>query len=206
MSPDGSGVVFEVTFDFSYLAPLGFRGPLKPEQEGIFFVRADGTGLRRLGPASREAAQRFIGVPSTSSGASISAYLEPFFAFSPNGELITFMDRGPGPAGEDAPQVVILDIATGGRTQVTHLPDAPPDPSYLAVPATEFPGFADDDSIEFFSRTNPDGLNPEGSLRSFTLKTDGTGLTVLPAPVVLPGSQIVPSFFITGSVTKLQDP
>jgi hypothetical protein len=193
-SPDGSGVVFEVTFDFSFLAPFGLRNPLKPEQEGIFFVRSDGSGLRRLGPPSREPAQRF------SLTSPIFDYYFPFFAFSPNGKLITFMDRGAGPAGEDAPQVVILDIATRART-LTHLPDAAPDPTSPALPATGFPAFEDDDTVRFFSRANPDDLNREGTWRSFTVKTDGTGLTVLPAPVLLPGSRVVPSFFITGPVT-----
>src|SRR5262249_38087470 len=62
VSPDGSTVVFEVTGEFSIVSgqhsildpPL--HQPLLPQdQEGIFVVRADGTGLRRLGPPSREA-------------------------------------------------------------------------------------------------------------------------------------------------------
>src|SRR5574341_1207837 len=42
VSPDGASVVFEVTDEFSPL-PLN----LPPEQKGIFWVRADGTGLRK---------------------------------------------------------------------------------------------------------------------------------------------------------------
>lgn len=203
VSPDGSGVVFEVTFDFSLLKRVGVRDPLLPEQEGIFFVRADGSGLRRLGPASREPAQRLTGLISTS-GNNGSVYSFPFFSFSPDGRAITFTDRGPGPAGEEAPQVVTVDIASGTRFQVTHLPDAPPDPSLPAVPATVLPAFSDDNTIQFFSRANPNGLNAEGAPRVFTVKTDGTGLTVLPAPRLLAGSQIVPSFFITSSVTDVE--
>ena len=51
MSPDGAAVVFEVTDDFSINPPLPLHLP--PEQKGIFFVRADGSGLRSLGPPSR---------------------------------------------------------------------------------------------------------------------------------------------------------
>lgn len=39
---------------------LGTRNPLTAEQQGIFYVRADGTGLRRLGPPSQEPAQRIL--------------------------------------------------------------------------------------------------------------------------------------------------
>src|SRR5215475_9806852 len=48
--PDGSGVVFEMTKQFSVYPPFT---PEPPQGEGIFLVRADGSGLRRLGPASR---------------------------------------------------------------------------------------------------------------------------------------------------------
>ena len=47
--PDGSGVVFEVTNDFSLFPAL----TPEPPEKGMFFVHADGAGLRRLGPASR---------------------------------------------------------------------------------------------------------------------------------------------------------
>ena len=48
VSPDGAAVVFEITDDFSVFAPNKLAAP---EQEGFFFVRSDGSGLRRLGPA-----------------------------------------------------------------------------------------------------------------------------------------------------------
>ncbi|HKA29698.1 MAG TPA: hypothetical protein VKH82_10000, partial [Candidatus Binatia bacterium] len=96
--PDGSGVVFDVTKQFSpALTP-------EPPGEGIFFVRADGSGLRRLGPPSRF--QFFLGQFS--------------WPVSPDGRTIAFIDLGPSTAGYDAPQVFLLDIRSGGRRQLTH--------------------------------------------------------------------------------------
>ena len=47
--PDGSGALFNVTKQFSVTPAV----TPEPPEEGIFFVRADGSGLRKLGPASR---------------------------------------------------------------------------------------------------------------------------------------------------------
>src|SRR5437667_3314361 len=46
--PDGSGVVFEVTDDFSLFPAL----TPEPPEKGMFFVHADGAGRPRRGPAS----------------------------------------------------------------------------------------------------------------------------------------------------------
>src|SRR5436190_8303089 len=54
VSPDGSGVVFEVNDDLS----LSRLTSLPPEQKGFFFVRSDGRGGRYLGAASRDASLR----------------------------------------------------------------------------------------------------------------------------------------------------
>ena len=61
VSPDGRHVVFEVTDDFSPVIALGLAKSLVPpdQREGIFVVRADGRGLRRLGPASRDPSFRY---------------------------------------------------------------------------------------------------------------------------------------------------
>src|SRR5256885_1816670 len=48
VSPDGTAVVFEVTDDFSRLG----QSFVPAEEKGIFFIRADGSGARRLGDAS----------------------------------------------------------------------------------------------------------------------------------------------------------
>jgi len=192
VSPDGSSVVFEISFEFSIFAALGVPNPLTLEQEGIFFVHADGTGLRRLGRASRVPSQRFLGFSSPN-------YAFPFFSFSPDGRAVTFADR---PDGEDAPQVVVLDVASGARRTITHLVDAPPDPSNAALPGILPPFFVDGETIGFYTRATPTGSNPEGATFRFSVKADGTDLTLLPAPVVLPGSRVVPTFFITRPATN----
>src|SRR5262249_2412321 len=117
VTPDGSGVVFEVNDDFSILAPNFLRS----EYECLSFVRADGPGLRRLGPARRDPPYRLDPVPP---GLPLSAALDPGWdlSFSPNGRRFAITDLGPGPSGKQAPQVFVIDVATGKRTQVTRLP------------------------------------------------------------------------------------
>jgi hypothetical protein len=94
VTPDGSAVVFEVTDNFSLLA----RNRLvRPEQEGIFFVRADGKGLRRIDAASRQASYILLLDPASPIGYRTSYF--PYFGFSPDGRTVLFNDRGPGPRG-----------------------------------------------------------------------------------------------------------
>ena len=181
VSPDGSTVVFEETDAFS----IAFHNFLTPEQRGIFVVHADGTALRRLGPPSRES-------PFTPTG----GFYFTNFAFSPDGRTITFPDRGPSPAGDDATQIFTLDLATGTRRQVTRLPLTPPSG---VLPAAYSPTFVDNETITFFSLANPDGLNPQGIPSAFRVNVDGSHLTILPSTVVSLGAQIVPIFAITGA-------
>jgi len=190
VSPDGSGVVFELTNDFSLLPLLR----IPPEQEGFFFVRADGSGLRALGPASRDPTFRLLPSPSRSSG--FIYWWGGTFAFSPDGRRVAFTDVAPGPDGEEATQVVVMDVASGRRTQVTRLPSGvTKDP---LLPELVDPIFADGRTLLFNSYANPEGKNPAGDLLEFSVRTDGTGLRALPVPVALPGSRVVPIFGLTG--------
>ena len=190
VSPDGASVAFEVSDDFSVNPPLPLHLP--PQQKGIFWVRADGTGLRPLGPPSREPFFYVAPGPFT--------YVFVGLSFSPNGGTIVFADRGPDADGHEAAQVVTVDVATGTRTQVTRLPRAVPPPNYpLDAPTVYAPRFVDERTISFYASANPDGLNPEGIYLLMTAKTDGSGLEVpLPITVPLPGSQIELRFVITG--------
>jgi hypothetical protein len=184
VSPDGSTVVFEQTDEFS----VAFHDFLAPKQEGIFSVRADGTGLRRLGPASREPPFVF---PTVN--------LFPHYAFSPDGRTIVYPDRGPSLAGEDASQVFTLNLTTGARAQLTHLPFVAPGQAFTAVFR---PFFLDNETILFYSLANPDrpdDPNTEGTVFGFTVKVDGSDLETLTSPVASPGAQIVPVFAITGA-------
>ena len=186
VSPDGSRVVFEVTDDISLL-PLT---PHPPEQQGIFVIQADGTGLRRLGPASREPTFRL----TTDETAKINLF--PGFAFSPDGSSVTYTDLVSDVDGADVAQVFLLDLETGRRVQLTQLPLPPPTDPLFAP--TCCPGFVDDETVAFLSVANPDGLNPNADAAIFTVKTDGSLLRRLPVPMVVPGSVIVPAFAITG--------
>src|SRR5438132_13915664 len=85
--PDGSGVVFEVTSQFS-TSPTP-TAELSPE-DGIFFVRADGSGLRRLGPASRWPTFVVFADPTSPSGLAFVDNGE-FFPVSPDGRTVALI-------------------------------------------------------------------------------------------------------------------
>ena len=192
--PDGSAVVFEVNNDVALL-PFGLPSP--SPQQGFFFARADGSGLRWLAPAS---AAPIFDIYPASGGSTANVF--PNLPFSPDGGHVVFTDMGPGPAGETAIQIFTLDVATGGPPrQVTHLPSAAsPIPG---LPATGFPSFLTGDTIGFYSFANPEGLNPQEQLTAFTVRIDGTGLRALPSPVVGSDSHVVTSFAVEGSGGRL---
>jgi len=195
VSPDGTSVVFAVTDEFSVNPHLPLNLP--EEQKGIFWVRADGTGLRRLGPPSRQ--RSFYTCGSGYYPPCIWAW--PGLKFSPSGRTIAFVDKGPDADGYEADQVVTIDIATGKRTQVTRLPPALPGPGRpLNAPTAGLYFFIDDQTIAFLSSANPDGLNPDGTSRPMTITTGELHhLEVpLPIPIALPGSTIELRFVITG--------
>jgi hypothetical protein len=195
VSPDGLTVVFEKTNRFSVVG----LPPLGPDREGFFTVRAGGSGLRRLGPASRDPITRFA--VDTSAPMGFQAGIDPYvLSFSPDGRTVVFTDRGPGPADEDAIQVFTMDVATGVRTQVTRFPRAapgnPPDPLRRDLSGVLF---TLDGRIGFSSYVNVDGSNPNGEPRLYSVNPDGTGLVHDPFAVAVPGSIFRPTFVITGS-------
>jgi hypothetical protein len=198
VSPDGSMVVFEETDDHSILAPYFPQGFVPSEEEGMFVVQSDGTGLRRLGDASREPCTRFAVDPSTPTGFNADAQCWRLF-FSPDGRTIAFTDMGPDATGQEAAQVFTMDIASGARTQITHLaPQTPPGPLALTVILRGW--FRDGVTLGFATRSVVDGL------QEYTVKADGTEepmLAPLSAPVALPGAELIPDLRITEAATRL---
>jgi hypothetical protein len=184
VSPDGSGVVFEVTDDFSLLVPNTLEG----EQEGFFFVRADGTGLRRLGPASRDPTFRLV--PDATSPLGFQVSLAWKVAFSPDGRLVAFTDRAPGATGADAVQLFTLELATGRRTQITRRSPSV-DGSLEFILAV----FLDDRTLGFAVDRRADDRRLLEDL--FTVRTDGSELRPV-APVAVAGSRVVPYFAVGG--------
>jgi hypothetical protein len=201
VSPDGSGVVFEVTTDTAVVS-VGRPLLLPPEEQGIFFVRTDGSGLRRLGPASRDPMFRISEDPTGTFIFNVNIAAE--IPFSPNGRRITFTDLGPGPGGEEAVQIVVLDLATGQRTQVTRLPSG--SPPYAGQFLTAYPQFIDNETVIFVTFVDPDGSNPQHEFAAFTVRIDGSRLmqrTLPPHVASGAGSRVVPIFGVTRLPTDL---
>jgi hypothetical protein len=190
VSQDGSTVVFEVTDDFSIFHLFGVGSLVPEDQKGMFLVQADGRDLRlrRLGPASQDACFRIV--PDFGSPTLFRGTTSCQINFSPNGRTIVFSDRGPGPPAEDAVQVVTLDVVTGERFQVTHLPPVIGlDPAALPIQSLFF---LDDETIAF--ATN----NPDGSFNySLVNKSDGKEPDNV-SVIVIPGGHFDQSFEITG--------
>jgi hypothetical protein len=186
VTPDGSGVVFEVTNSVALFPGIS----PEPLDEGFFFVRADGTHLRWLAPPSRTPLFQLLKFPDPPLGFLIGLN-SLNIAFSPDGETVVYLDRGPGPGGEEADQVVTLDVATRRRIQLTSPPP-------LEAGALCCPRFVDDDTILFFSNTD---LGE--SLNSYTVRTNGSGFARLPPVVATPGGAVIPDFSIVGGGNDL---
>jgi WD40-like Beta Propeller Repeat len=206
VSGDGSTIVYEV----NDAAPFFPFGTLPPEDNGIFMVRSDGTGGRRLGPPSGDKSFRLgpaFGNPSMI--LNFAYTLSPPISFSPDGRRITFTDLGPAPDGQQAVQIAVLELATGDRKLLTHLPAGTgptpfPDNAGLSPYfLTCCPRFVDNDTIAFQTYTDPEN-DPAGSqpadlnrLSFFTIGIDGRHLTALPKPTLSPGAQVIPTFGVT---------
>jgi hypothetical protein len=175
-------------------------------------VRADGTGGRRLGPPSGDKSYRLgpaFGKPSIDMYGQYT--FSPPISFSPDGRHITFTDLGPAPDGQQAVQIAVLDLASGERRLLTHLPagtDPIPFPGYsLGAPffITCCPRFVDNDTIVFQTYTDAEAARPANldSLSFFTIGIDGQHLTALPKPTLSPGAEVIPTFGVTGGRTEL---
>jgi hypothetical protein len=195
VTPDGSGVVFEVTDEFQLIE----RTPLAPEQRGFFYVRADGSGLRRLGPPSRDPTYRIYLAPL---GFGVNFY-ETYLAFSPSGRLVAYTDRVAAPDGSAATGISILDVGTGRRRRpflvTTLLPAFTPSGERSVA---EY-AFLDERTIRFRDRTQ------EGQA-IYTVRTDASGLRrAAPLPQVpesVSASPVAPVFGVTrptGSIVSL---
>src|SRR5262249_52061606 len=184
VSPDASRVVFEVNDDFSSLQSVP---PLPEEQKGFFLVRADGRGLVHLpGPPSRDKSFR---------GDSFG--FAPPLSFSPDGRRVAFTDLGPGPSGEDAVQIVTLDLVKGARSTLTTLPSGTtPSPDFLL---TCCPKFIDNDTVIFQTYVNPERKNAAHDFAAFTVRLDDHRLHRVGFPSAgLPGTSPFASFGVTG--------
>ena len=176
--PDGSGVVFEVT-DTASLFP--YATPTLPEEaKGIFFVGADGRGLRRLSP--RTTGIKIVAPDSTGPFGPNDVF---YFAISPDSRTVAFTGLGPDSDGRESKQIVALDIASGTDRQLTSFPGGTVS---TASSSSTYPSFADNQTVVFFT-----------SDVKWRVKLDGSGLEPLPSVIAVPGARVVPSFSVSGA-------
>src|SRR4029450_12286517 len=187
--PDGSGVVFEVTKQLSLLPAVTPETPA----EGIFFARAGGTGLPRLGPASRFPTLLAVRDPNSPIGVSFVSPGGNPFVVSPNGQEMAFIDFGPDTAGHEAPQIFLLDLRSPyKRTQLTHQ-------SQYVVSGLD-PGLCCID----FPNNRTIAFRRASDFRTFQIDTDGKSAEKeTPPPTVVPGATILPQFDVTGASVNI---
>jgi hypothetical protein len=162
-------VVFEVTSQWFPLPALR-----RPPEEGFFFVRADGRGLRRLGPASRASAEE-----AAAQGA------QDLFPISPDGRTIVLHDLGPDRDGHDVPQLFLLDTRSGQRRQLTHQSNADPKSALCCAL------FLNNRTVLFHM--------PAGG-PAFTVQTDGKHpAKELPVLMLPGGGEVVSTFEVSGA-------
>lgn len=173
--PNGSGVIFDVSKQFrpalSGLTP-------EPPEEGIFFVRADGSRLRRLGPPSRVPPAGFL------------------WAASPDGRAIAFIDLGPDRNGHDGRQVFLLNLRSDDHTPRQLTKESWPSDIELggSNPGVWFPTFLDDHTVGFYVGSTSG--NPP--FTASQVETDGLGRVASIPPFDVAGGGIVPRFAVTG--------
>jgi hypothetical protein len=114
-------------------------------------------------------------------------------SFSPSSRKLAFSDLGPGTTGEEAPQVWVLDLDSGSRQQVTHLPKPYLPDGYSGSYGFSISSFVNDETVVFWRRTREGG----GSL--FTVNTSGGEPEALPLPAALPSGDIDPTLAVISS-------
>ena len=200
---DGSQFLFEVTDDFSVNAHV-----IPEDEQGIFAVRADGSGLRKIAPHSEDPCMRVywpcVFAPDAPQCASCTqGKNECFFGASPDGSRIAFADLGPSLSGEEASQVFTLDLNTGERQQVTRLPPLPVSPACVGQDTDcVYPSLHPITAPGFFGNTTSIYQRGRGCSTfgggTFTVKADGREEPVAVPVVALPGGTVVPVLQITG--------
>ena len=172
VSRDGTGVVFEVSNRFQ----LAGRVDLAPEQQGFFYVRADGTGLRRLGPPTRNPPYRIFidefGQPAAS--------VHNGMSFSTDDRWVAYPDVGPGPDGVETEQVFAIDLETGQRRQLTRLAHTSPPPPANAL--VQYLTFVSPNVLQFRDAVGSDYTWRLVTINGADLGTIGT-VSGLPAGV-----------------------
>ena len=193
MSPDGETILYEIST--ANTVPL-FGAPrfeVPEAQQGIFAVQVDGSGVRRVGPTSRDKPYKGPIVPyAYDPGFNLVA--APFFNFSPNGRLVVFSDRGPGSDGTEAGQLVVMDVLNGERTQVTAFSAATQSPP---VGADVWGFFVDDETISgATNRVASDGMTSAED--PFLVRRDERIVRFFnPAPPI-PGAHVIDNFQVSG--------
>jgi hypothetical protein len=183
--PDGSAAVFEVTDEFSFYPAI--TPELAEIEKGIFFVRADGSDLRRLGDATH--------APTFKLG-SIN---ESQFGISPDQTTIAFSDMGPGADGIPALQIFTMDVVSGTRRQLTRLTGRY---STNPIPEAGFPTFIDNRTIVF--EVLSDSSDPGSGQTSLSVRTDGSDLHPLSGSLIsISGANVVPRFDVTRGGTHV---
>lgn len=193
LSPDGRTLLFEVS---THSVNDSLPGPkFAVAEEGIFAVRPDGSHLRRLGPPSRERQYKgpIFGYKFYP-GFNIAGGDD--FSFSPDGRFVVFSDRGPGADGTDAGQLVVMNVQSGDRTQVTRLSAATQD---APTGGDVFGFFVDDDTIGGATRrVHPDDKTTYTE-QQFLVRRDGSDFRPFVRPIDVPGGgKVVENFQVAG--------
>src|SRR5262249_60199139 len=94
----------------------------------------------------------------------------------------------------DAPPRLTPHTAPAVRPQITHFPPSGP------VPCR--PDFADDRTILFHTALSRDRLETGPLDVTYRIKTNGTGLEMLPTLEPVPGAHVVEQFHIAGRSTN----